>query len=681
MDGFRPYDIADPFPFYARARAEAPIFFSAELGYWVISRYEDIQAIFKDPATFSSANTQTPFKPRPAAVQAVFDEAGLTHASGLSGRQPPDHTRLRRFVHKAFTPRRIASLEPEVRALTLQTIDAFAARGRGDLVGELARDLPAHVIFRLLGVPEQDVSRVKTWALSRVQLNFGDVAAEAEQVRHARALVEYWRYCLALVDRSFEAPGDDLPGDLARIHMDGDTSLTREEIAGLVHTQLFAGHETTSSLLGAGLAELLRRPGALAALTPETIPAAVEELLRLVTPVFAWKRVTTRAARVAGVELPAGANLLLLLGSANRDPTVFERPDELDVHRPNARAHLAFGHGIHFCLGASLARLEARVVLEELTARLPELSLVPDQVFDYSANTTFRAPASVLVRWPVLLLALEDCTDVWQVGGKALSLGTMLRAGFPVPGGFAVTTSAFAAGRVPEAEIRAAYAALGGDVPVAVRSSATSEDAADASCAGQYDTYLWVTGADDVLRHVERCWGSMNTSRALAYRRDRQIAEPRMAVVVQRMVPARAAGVAMTLNPSNGDRSKIAVEAAPGVGEAVVSGEVTPDHYLLDKVMLDVVATRPATDCLSAVEVKQIARMAKLVERHYGRPQDIEWAIDATGAAFLLKARPETVWANKPVRTTSCATGLGSLVSTLTNPLAQRRTSGVDADH
>ena len=160
-----------------------------------------------------------------------------------------------------------------------------------------------------------------------------------------------------------------------------------------------------------------------------------------------------------------------------------------------------------------------------------------------------------------------------------------------------------------------------------------------------------------------------------------QTEPPSMAVVVQQMVPARAAGVMMTLNPSNGDRSKIAVEAAPGVGEAVVSGEVTPDHYLVDKVMLDVVATRPATDCLTPIEVRLVARMAKLVEQHYGRPQDIEWAIDASGAVFLLQARPETVWANKPVRSTSYATGLGSLVSTLINPLAQRRTSGVDADH
>src|SRR3954452_8075924 len=300
MEGFRPYDIADPFPFYARARAEAPVFFSAELSYWVVSRYDDIQVIFKDPATFSSENTQAPFKPRPAAVQAVFDEADLSHASGLSGRQPPDHTRLRGFIKKAFTPRRIASLEPEVRALTVAAIERFRSRGRADLVAELARDLPAHVIFRLLGVPDEDVPRVKEWATSRVYLNFGDIP-EAEQVRHARALVEYWHYCLELVDHSFRSPGDDLPGDLARIYLAGDRSLTREEIAGLVHTQLFAGHETTSSLLGTGLAELLEQPARFEQLRaePHLIPTAVEELLRLATPVFAWKRITKQPTRVA----------------------------------------------------------------------------------------------------------------------------------------------------------------------------------------------------------------------------------------------------------------------------------------------------------------------------------------------------------------------------------------------
>ncbi|WP_064750566.1 cytochrome P450 [Solirubrobacter soli] len=676
---FRPFELADPFAFYARARAEEPVFFSEALGYYVVTRYADIHAIFKAPTVFSSENTQAPYKPRPAEVERVLDEGDFRAYSGLSGRQPPEHTRLRGFIAKAFTPRRVAALEPQIRELTTTMIDRFASRGHADLVEALTHELPALVIFRLLGIPDADVPRVKEWAASRVFLNFGDLPV-SEQVAHAENLVRYWRYCIELIEARKREPRDDLPSALVALD---DASISLDEMAGLVYGQLTAGHETTSALLASGIKELLGQRERWVELTRDEslIPTAVEELLRLVAPVFAWKRRVKQDTRIGEVTLPAGANVLLLLGSANHDDTVFADPEAIDLRRENARGHLAFGHGIHFCLGASLARLEARVVLEELTARLPGLELVPGQTFDYPANTTFRAPAAVHVRWPVPVLPLEDCADVTVVGGKALSLGTMLRAGFPVPGGFAVTTHAFASGGVPEAEIRAAYAALGDDVPVAVRSSATSEDAVDASCAGQYDTYLWVTGADEVIRHVERCWGSMNTGRALAYRHDRGIDEPLMAVAVQRMVPARAAGVAMTLNPSNGDRSKIAVEAAPGVGEAVVGGEVTPDHYLVDKVMLDVVSTRPVTDCLSAVEVRQVARLAKLVEQHYGRPQDIEWAIDASGAVFLLQARPETVWANKPLRTTSYATGIGSLVSTLINPLAQRRTSGVDADH
>ncbi len=693
MEGFRPYDIADPFPFYARAREEAPVFFSDELGYWVVSRYEDIQAIFKDPATFSSENTQSPFKPRPPEVQAVFAEADLTHASGLSGRQPPDHTRLRGFIHKAFTPRRIAALEPQVRELTVGAIETFSQRGRADLVQELARDLPAHVIFRLLGVPDEDVPRVKEWAISRVYLNFGDIGVD-EQVHHARQLVEYWRYCLELVDRSFESPGDDLPGDLARIYLEGDRSLTREEIAGLVHTQLFAGHETTSSLLGAGLAELLSQPGRLEALRhdPALIPTAVEELLRLVTPVFAWKRVTKCPAHVAGTDLPENANLLLLLGSANRDDTVFTDPDAIDLHRENAHRHLAFGHGIHFCLGAALARLEAQVVLEELTHRLPHLRLV-EQELRYTPNTTFRGLESLHAEWGPAIVPLRDCGDPELVGGKATGLAALMDAGLPVPDGFAITVYA------RDADIAAAYRALGDDVPVAVRSSATAEDSSDASFAGEHDTFLWVVGEDAVLKAVAMCRASLNTDRAVAYRADRGIEGEQMAVVVQKMVRADAAGVAMTLNPANGDRCAIAIESAFGLGETVVGGTVTPDRFLVDKVMLDVVETqiadkhveltpdgmrdvepeRRTVPSLTTEQVRAIATLAKRAEQHHGSPQDVEWAV-SDGEVLLLQCRPETVWSKKAVpRPAGVQSGLLGIVDTLVNPLASRRSTHVRA--
>ena len=340
--------------------------------------------------------------------------------------------------------------------------------------------------------------------------------------------------------------------------------------------------------------------------------------------------------------------------------------------------------------------------------------------------------------------------DRERVGGKNASLGTMVAAGLPVPPGYAITTGAYArlrnnhdvhghvhdlldrldvtdarAAEEASAEVRrlmeglpidddvaaevvAAYEELSRrcgveDVPVAVRSSATAEDQPDASFAGQQDTYLWVRGADALLDHVRRCWSSLFTARAMQYRaRMGYGAESvSMGVVVQKMVDPIAAGVAFTLNPQTGDRSQVAIDASWGLGEAVVSGEVTPDNFVVDKVLREVVArtisakgieyrlvddrvekvpidpARSTQPCLTDAQVCAVAVMARRAEQHYGRPQDVEWAVDRHlpdgEDVVLLQARPETVWSNKPVRPIS--TGgydpLRSIVSTLTRPLAK----------
>lgn len=759
---FDPFDISDPFPLYAEARAEEPIFFSPAIGYWVVSRYDDIKAIFRDHETFSSEVTQTPYKPRPAEVQQVLEAGGFTGGSGLSGRMPPDHTRLRRFINKAFTPRRVQQLEPFIRATAARMIEAFARDGRADLVGQLAYELPALVIFRMLGIPDADVPSVKAWANSRVLLNFGDRPVE-EQVEHALNLVKYWQYCERLVADRFAHPSDDLPGELVRLYQEGDQSISKHEIVSLCYGQLTAGHETTTNLLGNGLKELLAHRDQWEALCADErlIPGAVEELLRFGPPVFAWRRIARRDTEVAGVALPAGAKLLLLLGSANRDDAAFAEGGRLDIHRENAREHLSFGFGIHYCLGAPLARLEARVVLEELSRRLPGLRLAAEQRFSFSPNTSFRGPDHVWVEWEVPtphVLPFEQCRqeDLAIVGGKCASLGAMLAAGAPVPPGFAVTTAAYRAlleaegvrerihallgemtsgdvhseevasqalralieatpipGPV-EAAIRDAYTALCvragvADLPVAVRSSATAEDLPNASFAGQQDTFLWVVGADAVVAHVRRCWSSLFTTRAIAYRIDHGIDHEQvlMSVAVQKMVNARSAGVAMTLNPLTGDRSKIVIDASWGLGELVVSGEVTPDNFVVDKVMLEVVGRKVAAKpielvadaggrrvvqraveperqsqpALSNEELIAVAKLAKRAERHYGTPQDIEWAVDADLPAgenvVLLQSRPETVWSQKappkPADPAAYQTGMQSLLHTLLNPLNAKK--------
>jgi pyruvate, water dikinase len=336
------------------------------------------------------------------------------------------------------------------------------------------------------------------------------------------------------------------------------------------------------------------------------------------------------------------------------------------------------------------------------------------------------------------------------VGGKCSSLGAMTRVGLPVPQGFAVTTHAFTdsmqrdgvganiqsqlagldTGNIndlvrvgehcrqtvldagpsvaAEASIRQGYRELCSrtgitDLPVAVRSSATAEDQPDASFAGQQDTYLWIRGEDEVVNHVVRCWASMYTDRAIAYRADNGYAEPdlAMSVAVQQMVLPKSAGVAFTLNPANGDRSAITIDSAFGLGESVVSGTVTPDNYMVDKVIFEItrrtVSAKELECCLDGdtvvhraldperstmasltdPEIKAVARLARQAEKHFGRPQDIEWAVtvDNEGAStvHLLQSRPETVWSNKPRQVSQGVhSAVDGVVSNLLKPMQNK---------
>ncbi|MEZ5009758.1 MAG: cytochrome P450 [Chitinophagales bacterium] len=398
---FEPYNLKNPFPLYKKAREEEPVFYNEELDYWVVTRHEDIKAIFTDWKTFTSENAQSPLQTLDPRAKKIMDDAGMIGLSGLSGRIPPDHTRIRRIVGMGFNISRFKKLEPEIRALAQKQINSFKNDGKAEIVKQLAYDLPALVIFKLLGVPDEDVDKVKDWAVSRLMITWGNLTPE-EQIFHAENIVRYFNYCKNLVALRHENPTDDLPGDLVRYQLEGN-EITDHEIATICYSVLFAGHETTTTLIGNSVRELLlhRESWEKICEDPKLITKAVEEVLRYSPSIVAWRRKSTEDAVIGGIKIPKDSNFLLVMGSGNRDEEVFEDGETFQIERKGARNHLSFGYGIHFCIGSALAKLEAKIVLEELTKAIPNLQLKEDQSFEFAPNTSFRAPVAVEVEWEV----------------------------------------------------------------------------------------------------------------------------------------------------------------------------------------------------------------------------------------------------------------------------------------
>jgi cytochrome P450 len=304
-------------------------------------------------------------------------------------------------VAKAFTPRRYKALEPAIRADVVARLEGMLARDTriGDLVADLAYDVPTVTILALVGADISQVDTFKRWSDSRGAMTWGDLSDE-EQIPHAHNLVEYWQECQRLVAEAHRQERDSLVGDLVRAQQAGDP-ITDHEIASVCYSLLFAGHETTTTLISNVLRVLLDHPDQWRKVVedPAAIPPAIEEVLRFSPSIVAWRRRATRDADVGGVSIPAGANLLLVLGSANRDPSRFAEPDTFDIARPNAREHLAFGFGIHFCVGNMLAKLQAKIAVEETARLAPGLRLVDGDAIRFGDNPSFRAPATVPVTW------------------------------------------------------------------------------------------------------------------------------------------------------------------------------------------------------------------------------------------------------------------------------------------
>ena len=399
--GYEPFNMKDPFPAYAELRREEPVMFDERIGYYVVSRYDDVKATFEDWETFSSENAQAPVRPMGAPAKKIMEEGGFTAYSGLSARVPPEHTRLRTVASKAFTPRRYKVLEPAIRENVDIMIDKMLAAGEpGDILSDIANDLPTITILTLFGVPISRIPEIKKWSASRALMTWAELTDE-EQIPHAHNLVEYWNFCQEVVAENKANPGrDNLADDLLKLQAEGH-EISDHEIASLLYSMLFAGHETTTTLISNSLRMLLSNPETYQALVedPEKIPGAIDEVLRMAGSIVAWRRKATRDAEIAGVKIPEGSGVLLLMGSANRDASVFENPDVFDIGRENARNHMSFGYGIHFCLGNLLAKLQGKVALEEITKKIPTLRLMPGADINFIENLSFRVPTSVPVEW------------------------------------------------------------------------------------------------------------------------------------------------------------------------------------------------------------------------------------------------------------------------------------------
>jgi cytochrome P450 len=388
--------LADP---YAGMAGRPPVFYAPSLDYYVVSRFADVEYVFTHPDLFSAAPAQLPLvQVVPEAMQ-ILREGGHRPQPSMVSLDPPDHTRLRGPAARAFTPRRVAVMEPLVRETVAELLDACDPSRPFDIVGGLTQPLPLTMIFRFMGVPAADWPRLRAWGGNRLSLGWGRPSAE-EQIDHARNMAAYRGYLRELVAAKAGDRADDFASALLEIHDEDPARLTQEEIASILFSLSFAGHETTNNLLGNCLRRLLEQPARWRAIVadPALIPGAVDEVLRYDPSVVVWRRQAKQDVTVGGVEIPAGAKLFLWLAATGRDASMFGEPERFDMARANAKRTLAFGRGIHFCIGAALGKLEARVALEELARRLPGLELVPEQTLRFHPNISFRGPLELWVQ-------------------------------------------------------------------------------------------------------------------------------------------------------------------------------------------------------------------------------------------------------------------------------------------
>ena len=388
--------LADPYPFLAQQRDEAPVAYCAAIDMWLVTRHEDVEHVFLHPEIYSAANAQAPLMPLCDEAIAILKD-GFHLQPTMSNFDPPGHTRIRRRLAKAFSTKRMRMLTPVIEARCASIIDGFADQRTADLAHELCYPLPALTIFTMIGFPDEDADRIKTWCSDKLVVNWGRPTPEA-QVRAAETMVAFWRYCIGFVEHRRREPADDFTTDLMS-NEDMSEPLTDNEIASILFGLSFAGHETTTNLAANCLRAVIEN-GWWAKLRADhsQIPNVIEETLRYDSSVVAWRRIAKTDTELGGAAIPAGAKIMLSIAAANRDSSVYDDPDRFDPGRAMPKDQLSFGKGIHLCLGAHLARIEIEIILRQMLVRFEGISLNNAAPLAFPPNIAFRGPISLQAR-------------------------------------------------------------------------------------------------------------------------------------------------------------------------------------------------------------------------------------------------------------------------------------------
>ena len=381
-----------PFHVYQQLQEEAPVWQMPGTNVFVVTRYDDIREIIRDPGRFSSnfsalLNTGSSNEE----VNTIYGK-GYEMVETLLTQDPPRHRVYRNLVNKVFSNKRIEGMRSEVEKMSNELINQWIDEPEVDLLNRFCVPLPIYVISDQLGVPRSELSLIKKWSDASAS-RLGRLADEEEQIQNAKDIVEFQHYFAALLDRMREAPEDNIISDLANNTIDEGRLLTKPEALGMIQQILVAGNETSTSAIAGGVVLLIQNPDQQAMLRqhPDLIPAAVEEILRMETPTSGMWRCATADTEIGGVNIPEGAFLMVRFAAGNRDESIFTDGGAMSVARENADSHLAFGQGTHFCLGAQLARMEMQVALTGLLNRTTDWALVDGKnPLKHSPNVLLR---------------------------------------------------------------------------------------------------------------------------------------------------------------------------------------------------------------------------------------------------------------------------------------------------